>query len=268
MRTFATYYYLLFVLLIMGAFASMAQNDYGVKILGGVAMAFSILFLIQLMLWIASKEKYGAIVLIELGSLVLLSMILGMRVFYIHFTFVEVIFGFAGLMLIFSYAAKSFQSWMELKNKNRMMAILMSFLYGSIILYTLSMTVVPFTPAVAEPAGGMAFALFIIFVLSGYYKKELLVDGEKLSLFQFAGRLKDRSVVLLALFLIFTAYMGLTKFNLLPRMYSDEFPQAYFELVKQAESGMEKPVNGKYKHEEFKEMYDQFVSRNNVADQK
>jgi hypothetical protein len=49
-------------------------------------------------------------------------------------------------------------------------------------------------------------------------------------------------------------------------MYTDEYPQAYFELVKQAESGKEKPVNGKYKHEEFKDMYDRFVSRNNVLD--
>jgi hypothetical protein len=48
----------------------------------------------------------------------------------------------------------------------------------------------------------------------------------------------------------------------LPKLYSDQFPQAYFKLVNNAETGKEKPVNGKYRHEEFKAMYDQFVERN------
>ena len=76
-----------------------------------------------------------------------------------------------------------------------------------------------------------------------------------------ATRFKDRSVVLLALFLLFTAYMGLTKIGAIPKMYSDEFPQAYFELVNKAESGQEKAVEGKYRHEAFKEMYDRFIGR-------
>jgi hypothetical protein len=72
----------------------------------------------------------------------------------------------------------------------------------------------------------------------------------------------------MTLFVLFTAYMGLTKFDILPKMYSDEYPQAYLDLVKQAEAGGEKPVNGKYKHEEFKELYDQFVILHNVSNQK
>jgi len=48
----------------------------------------------------------------------------------------------------------------------------------------------------------------------------------------------------MTLFVLFTAYMGLTKFVILPKMYSDEYPQAYLELVKQAEGGTEKSVNG------------------------
>jgi len=72
----------------------------------------------------------------------------------------------------------------------------------------------------------------------------------------------------MTLFVLFTVYMGLTKFDILPKMYSDEYLQAYLELVKQAEGGAEKPVNGKYKHEEFKELYDQFVNRHNASNQK
>jgi hypothetical protein len=101
----------------------------------------------------------------------------------------------------------------------------------------------------------------LLFVGIGFIKRDTLIEGEKVSAFSYVARFKDRSIVLLSLFLLFTAYMGLTKIDALPRMYSDKFPQAYFELVRQAESGVEKPVDGKFKHEEFKEKYDRFVNR-------
>jgi hypothetical protein len=62
--------------------------------------------------------------------------------------------------------------------------------------------------------------------------------------------------------------MGLTKIGALPRMYSDEFQQAYFNLVDQAEAGNEKAVIGKFKHEEFKAQYDRFVKRNEIKSKK
>lgn len=69
---------------------------------------------------------------------------------------------------------------------------------------------------------------------------------------------KDRSIILMSLFLLFTVYMGLSKVEVLPKMYSDEFPQAYFELVNTAEMGQGEAVDGKYKHEEFKEKFEKF----------
>jgi hypothetical protein len=88
-----------------------------------------------------------------------------------------------------------------------------------------------------------------------------MLDGEKVSGFTFVGRFKDRSVIVLSLFLLFTFYMGLTKVDVLPPMYSDEFPKSYFQLVNQAEKGLEKRADNKLKHEDFKEKYDRFVER-------
>ena len=45
MKRYATVYYLLFVLLVMGAFASMAQNAYGLKICGIACLGFALTFL-------------------------------------------------------------------------------------------------------------------------------------------------------------------------------------------------------------------------------
>ena len=44
MKNYYTIYYLLVMLLILGAFASMAQNGYGIAIIGGVALTFGLIF--------------------------------------------------------------------------------------------------------------------------------------------------------------------------------------------------------------------------------
>jgi hypothetical protein len=56
--------------------------------------------------------------------------------------------------------------------------------------------------------------------------------------------------------------MGFTKIGALPKMYSNEYPQAYFQLVSNAERDLEQPVEGKFKHEEFKEQYETFLEHN------
>ena len=268
MRKYSLAYYLLCLLLVVGALAAMAQNDYGIKIIGWASVAFSLLFFIQFIQQIQTKDTSKSISLWEPGSLAIMTFILAMRVYYIRFQFVEVIFGMAGVALIVVYSIKLIQSRNLIGPLNKSLSLMVTLFYGSIIFYVISMVTVPFIPILAEPTGGLAFALLIAFCIFSILKKDLLVDGEKVSGVSYVLKFKDRSIVLLTLFVLFTAYMGLTKIDFLPKMYSDEYPQAYFELVKQAETGIEEPINGKYKHEEFKEMYDEFVSRNNVSDQK
>ncbi len=165
MKKFNTLYYLLFVLLIFGSFASMAQNDYGIKILGTVAIAFCILFSIHLISFINKendkREKSNGF---ELASLIVLSGILTLRVFYIRFPFVELIFGTAGLLLIFVYINKLVRQYKLNEVKSSLMAGLVGLFHASIIFYLASMVLAAFIPSFSEPAGGAAFALLIAFV--------------------------------------------------------------------------------------------------------
>ncbi|MEQ1585292.1 MAG: hypothetical protein ABL895_05395 [Cyclobacteriaceae bacterium] len=259
-------YYLLFFLLILGAFASMAQNEYGIKILGLVSASFSLLFSIQFLRLYQKNSKHDQYEGLEVISLAVLAAILTMRVFYIRIQFVEIAFGAAGFVLIVIYVIKLMQSWKDISPRNKVLASLVAMFYGSIVLYLISMITVPFLPQLAEPSGGVAFALLIAFAVVSMMRKDILLDEEKMSGIRYVKKFKDRSVVLVALFLLFTAYMGLTKVGAIPKIYSDQYPQAYFELVEQAETGKEKPVDGKFKHEEFKEMYDRFVSRNKTSE--
>lgn len=257
MQKYNTVYYLLFVLLVTGCFASMAQNEYGIFIMGFVAAGFSILFLSHLF----RDQIKSRLVFVELISLSVLSAILTLRIFYIHFNFVEVLFVVAGLLLIGFYSNQLFQSWRKLERNNKKLGGLAILFYGSIISYLLSMVTVPFFPQLAEPFGGIAFFLIIVFFVLGIKRDHIIEEGEKVSGIDHVSKHKDRSVVLIFLFLLFTAYMGFTKINVLPKMYSDEYPQAYFELVNRAESGREAPENGKYKHQQFKVAYDSFTEK-------
>ena len=86
----------LFILLVMGAFASMAQNSYGLKILGGVAFVFALLFIAEFVTALRRKENEDLFTIIEPLCLFILSFIFGLRVFYIHFNYVEILFGCCG----------------------------------------------------------------------------------------------------------------------------------------------------------------------------
>ena len=262
MKKYNTAYYLLFVLLTMGGFAAMAQNDYGITILGIVAFSFGLLFAIQLVSFLNKKSELDNWTAIELVCLILLSSIMGLRVFYIHFAFVEYSFVLAGALLVFVWSWRLIKTYVEVKKVNSRLRWILVLFHSSIIFYLTSTVMVPFFPAMAEPLGVMAFVLCLLFLIGAAFHKGFMLNGENISAFMFVGRFKDRSVVLLSLFIMFTLYMGLTKVGALPKIYSDEYPQSYFQLVDRAERGKEKSVNGKYKYEEFKKMYEQFVEGN------
>ncbi|MDX1629792.1 MAG: hypothetical protein R3345_13890, partial [Fulvivirga sp.] len=68
-------------------------------------------------------------------------------------------------------------------------------------------------------------------------------------------------IIVTALF-IFSGYVGMTKIDVLPKMYSSEYPQEYMRLIEQAEKGLDKQTKGKYAHEVYKQHYDLFLEKN------
>jgi hypothetical protein len=262
MKSYNTIYYLLFVLLIMGAFAAMAQNSYGFRILGGVALAFGLIFLYQCIENMLKKEKHDTTAQVELVSMSVLSFIFALRIFLIRIPFAEWIFEVAGILLILVYLKKLVQSYGRLKPGNMSLALLILVFYLSLILFILSLVAAPLAPQASEYMAILAFVLLAGFLVTSFIKKEFFIEGENTSAFKVISLFKDRSVILISLFFIVALFTGFSRIGVLPKLYSDQFPQAYFKLVNNAETGKEKPVNGKYRHEEFKAKYDQFVERN------
>ena len=259
MKKYNSIFYLLFILLVMGTFASMAQNSYGLKIMGGVALAFGLVFLLEFITALGKKEKKDGYALAELASMILFSGIFGCRIFHIHFPYIEWLFAAAGAWLVFFYIRKLFIRFHRLLFRNRRLAWLGVIFHGSIILFLVSLIMVPFAAQKAEWVGMAAFAFLLVFIIGALVKRDDLVDGNKVTAMQMVTGYRDHSIVLASLFLLFSLFAAFNKAGLVPGIYSDEFPKAYFELVDKAATGKEKAVDGKYKHEEFKEKYDQFL---------
>ncbi len=266
MKRFNTIYYLLFILLVMGAFAAMAQNNYGLKIMGGVAFVFGLLFLIEFISVLQEKGKKDIYRLIEPACLLILSVIFALRVFYIYFSFVELLFAAAGVLLALVYLRKMILRFQQIQPQNKFLAMLALVFHLSIILFLISLVMVPFAPKTSEIAGAGAFVLLLVFTVAGFLKRDLLVEGEKISAFKIVAQFKDHSIIIVSLFLLFTFYVGFNRIGLIPGIYSDEFPQAYYKLVDEAAKRNEKQVDGKYKYEKFKEQYNQFLKHNKIKD--
>lgn len=260
MSRYLTYYYLLFFLLVTGAFASMAQNAYGMTLLGIAATCFALLFAIQ---WLRAWNRKGKnwLTLTELTCLFLLSALLALRVFNIHFQSVEAIFTGTALVLAIVYAIRLARCFIPETRVAGKLSWLVLFYYLSVILFLLAASLAPLIPGAVAPSGILAFVLLLLFVIGSWISRDQIIEGEKISGFQFVGRFKDRSALLLSLFLLFTLYTGLTRLGWLPKMYTSVYPQTYYQLLNQAESGTEIPENGKYRHEAFKEAYDRFAEK-------
>jgi hypothetical protein len=243
----------------------MAQNSYGLKIMGGVAFAFGLLFLFEFITAAGQKEKKDVYALAELVAMIIFSVIFGCRVFNIHFPFIEWVFAAAGAWLGFFYIRKLFIRYQRLVFSNRRLAWLGVIFHLSIILFLVSLIMIPFASQKAEWFGIAAFALLLVFIIGSVVKRNDLVDGNKVTAMQMVTGYRDHSIVLASLFMLFSLFAAFNKAGLVPGIYSDEFPRAYFELIDKATSGKEKPVDGKYKFEKFMEKYQKFLKHNKVS---
>jgi hypothetical protein len=255
MKKYNPIFFLLFILLIMGSFASMAQNSYGLTIMGGVAFAFGLIFLTEFISEIKGKEKTDGYALAELAAMILFAAILGCRILTIHFPYVEWLFTAAGAWLVFFYIRKLFIRYRRLYLRNRRLAVLGLIFHLSIILFLGSLVIIPFAVQGTEWIGMGAFAILIIFIIGALVKRDDLVDGNKVTAMQMVTGYRDHSILLASLFLLFSLFVAFNKVGLLPDIYSDEYPQKYYKMVNDATSGKEKRVNGTYKYEEFMKQY-------------
>ncbi|MBK8496005.1 MAG: hypothetical protein IPL50_14070 [Chitinophagaceae bacterium] len=210
MKKYNALYYLLFILLVMGAFAAMAQNGYGMTIMGGVSVVFALVFLAEFITVLRKEGPVHVYRLAEAACLFVIAAIFGLRVFYIHFPYVEWLFGIAALLLALLYLRKMISRYRYFSEKNRSMALLVLLFHSSIILFLVSLFLVPVAAWSSELCGIAAFVLLVVFLSVALLKKELPVEGENMSAFGMVRGLKDHSVIIISLFVLFSLYVAST----------------------------------------------------------
>lgn len=261
MRRYNSIYYLLFILLIMGAFAAMAQNRYGLRIIGVVGFAFSLMFLLSLVSLLRRNQKPSVSSVVELVCLAVVALIFGLRVFYIYFPFVEWIFVAACAGLIIIYSGRMMERYKFYRARNTGLGGLVLVYHAGLVLSLVCLVLAPFFPRFSEMLSVLAFIFLLVFLAAGILNKNYLVEGQEITSFSILKNFRDHSVLIAIFFSLFFLYFGLNRLGVIPAIYSDEFPRAYYELVNQSGSEKEKSADNKYKYELFKEKYDEFIKR-------
>jgi hypothetical protein len=262
---------LLLGLILAGLSAMMAKNGYGYTLMGLSCFGLAALYVAQIT-WKVIEDFSGMekTVISEISELVLLTVLIslfGLRAFYINVPFSDLIFISVCGLLIVVYSIMAFGTYNAAKNENRGLAVILAFFFSSLLIFLLSLGSRIFYPKLSAVIGVLGFLASVPFLISLLRQKKYDCSGKSITVLRFIVASRNKAGMLFLFFIFSGVYIGLTNLRIIPAIENAYKPPTYIELINEAETGKEKPVNGKYKHEIYKEAMDKFLARhgnNNV----
>ncbi len=218
----------------MGAFAAMALNSYGVVLMSYVALGFGLVFLFELVLMLPKEEEMTkfykvslAVELVALSGLCLLYFLRGISVeipytLLLKFILFVLLFGVNIYHLI---RAWHYASQTPIKVK------------GSIVLYFIALLL--YIAGSYLPTFGtwiaiiLALACQAAFVLFGWWKGWVILNGEETSAWKKVIQFRNKSGIQLIFFTLASLYFMLNTVHLLPPLYNGALPNGYSKVVNQ-----------------------------------
>lgn len=253
---------------IVGIFAAMARNAYGYTLLGWACLGLAALYLANAT-WNVVTE-YSSLTnedRVHLAELVLLALFLslfGFRAFYIYIPFAEYYFLAICFMLAMVYSIAGYIYFTRTSKENKSFSVRLMLLYGSVILFLLSIGTRVFTGWSLVP-GALGLLVSLILVVFAMRRVQYEVNGKPVTISQVVIQSKHKAGLLLIFFLSAVLYTTLTYANIIPAIENSVNPKAYIQLIDDAERRREEPVDGTYKHELYKEAMDRFLDRHDPA---
>lgn len=252
-------------LILAGLSAMMAKNGYGYTLMGLSCFGLAALYLVQI-IWrvigeFSELEKKDLLPLAELLLLAILISLFGFRAFYVNLPFSDIIFvSVCGLLILVYYiiAAGAFNA---AKKENSGLAGIIAFFFSSLLLFLLSLGSRILNPSLSAVIGILGFLVSIPFLIALLRQRKFGYSGKSITIFQFIIAASNKAGMLFLFFILSSVYVGLSNFKIIPAIENADKPPAYIELINQAESGKDLQVNGKYKHEVYKEAMDKFLAR-------
>jgi len=260
MNRYLSLYFLLGFLIIMGAFASMAQNTYGMTLLGVVAAIFAILFISQ---WVRRTKKKGVTAdarTVELASLAVMSILISLKIFQLSFLASRWLMLIAGLALILVYGRSLLKFIQEGSDLPVLYKAFKIIYYLTLIVFIVSFAISDVAYRLSNSLMLVALVMAIICVVMALMNKRFLVNGTEETDWSWMLARRDRSALLMVLFTFMSLYMVLASSGILPPLYSDEFPPAFYTMQDKKDDGAKDGAS--IDHRAFKREYLHFVERN------
>ena len=239
----------------------MAQNNYGLKIISWSCYLFSLTFLLELILRFGKMNIWKKL---EQVTLTVFVALFGLRAAYIHFQYVEWLVVFVAFVLAISYVRFLLENVKSIRHSNSFMARAVGIHYVTVIAFLISVALRPVSALSSQLIGGIGGLCLGLVVISVLFRNSQIIDGQEVKILRFIRDRDDHSSWLVTGFLLIGMYVGLNFLGILPTLYTDEVPQAYIELVNQAETGRAKAIDGRYQHDLYKEELDRFLENYNT----
>jgi hypothetical protein len=252
-------------LVLLGLFSIMAQNSYGFTLIGVSCFGLAALYLSQITGKLTEdfqgSEKGSLLTISELFLLALITALFGFRAFYIRIPYADIIFMMLCSLLLIVYTLIFRQIFMPVKIASPLLSRDTGFFYASVLIFLSAMVARILNPFLSSILGSLGLIASLPFLISLLRNKKYSYSGRSVTMFQFIIGSRHKAGMLFLFFIFSAVYVGLSTLHLVPTIGNTDKPPAYIELINQAETGREKPVNGGYKHEIFKEAMDKFLAR-------
>ena len=258
MRTRNTLFFFLFLALVTGTFASVARNDYGLRLVtfACLGLAATIAFFL-----FQRFKKTAPAEIVESAALMGLFILLALRASYIYFPFAEHLAVGVSAILSFFYLYRCIKTYKGLANQNKFLGISLGLYYLSITFFTAALAVRALTAGLAPVAVTIGAAALSGFLVMAVIRKKHLLAGEETTVWSYVGKLKDHSFYLVVGFFCMWLFMAGNSLGVVPPLYTGTVPGVYVELVEKAESGEENPKDGQYDHDRYREAMEKFLER-------
>jgi len=254
-------YCTLMLFVVMGAFASMALNNYGVLIMSYASLAFSILFFINLIVLAqrtdmpaAGKRMRG----IELAALVSLCFLLAFRGLTIDIPFRSIVIPVLLMILMFIHLFDFSKIWNTVGTAPAKMKVGIVCYFGTLFLLIGAFYLFGVLPGLALVFAMLSFLLLVIFFLLSGRRNAVIVEGEKTNPFHMVSGFKTKSAILMVGLALVISYNSLNTLDVLPPLYFGSMPNGYYKVAQQAKDA--KAGSKAIDPESFEYAYKKFVA--------
>ena len=260
MRNYLMAYYGLFLLFVMGAFASMALNSYGVVLMSYAALGFGLSFLYELIFWLPRQEgitSSGRLMLVaELVMLELLCVLYFLEGVNVIVPGLALLRMLSLVVLLFISVYHLIYSYLR-RNKTAIG------LKVGIALYYLTLSLFLFAGLMPSylsyPVVILAFMVLALFILYNRWRSKIIVEGEETTVLATLMKFRNKSGLQLVALVLISAYSTLAYFQWLPPLYSGALPNGYRNVVRQWETRQQNPDRRVTDPEAFEKAYREFI---------